>query len=245
MILDNLTRALKKQNWIAVAIEFVIVIAGVVIGFQISQFAQDRSEREYALKTLAHVEVAIREIALVREVTLAGLNEHVEAFTSASLIIMGRAESEVLTQEQCDAVATSGRITIAPDSLPAMEGLLDTDVLSAIGNEKLRLEIIHFTSKQEAVREWAHLKHSELYDLVDLYPEQVRFVFSDTPDENGHWAQRAHCNLEAMRDSRGFMALMMSNLEMDRNTQSFVYGFMNEAFEELHITIKAEMGTTH
>lgn len=59
-------------------------------------------------------------------------------------------------------------------------------------------------SKQESVREWARLKHSELYDLVDLYPEQVRFVFSHTPDENADWALLAQYDLNSMRDSRAF-----------------------------------------
>lgn len=36
MILARLTRAFREQNWFAVALEFVIVIAGVVIGFQVT-----------------------------------------------------------------------------------------------------------------------------------------------------------------------------------------------------------------
>lgn len=48
MILDNLSRALKTQNWFAAGIEFVIVIAGVVIGFQINAWAEARSDAERA-----------------------------------------------------------------------------------------------------------------------------------------------------------------------------------------------------
>ena len=36
MILPNLTRAIREQNYYAVVLEFLIVIAGVVIGFQIT-----------------------------------------------------------------------------------------------------------------------------------------------------------------------------------------------------------------
>ncbi len=48
MILDNLSRALKTQNWLAAGVEFVIVIAGVVIGFQINAWNESRSDREAA-----------------------------------------------------------------------------------------------------------------------------------------------------------------------------------------------------
>ena len=48
MILDNLTRAFKTQNWLAVATEFVIVIAGVVIGFQVTAWNADQASQARA-----------------------------------------------------------------------------------------------------------------------------------------------------------------------------------------------------
>ncbi|WP_339748111.1 hypothetical protein [uncultured Maricaulis sp.] len=46
MILSRIIHHLKTQNWTAVAIEFVIVIAGVVIGFQVTGWHAERSDRE-------------------------------------------------------------------------------------------------------------------------------------------------------------------------------------------------------
>ncbi|MCF8879859.1 hypothetical protein L5876_08545 [Hyphobacterium sp. SN044] len=43
MILSRIAKALREQNWIAVAIEFVIVILGVVIGFQITAWNATRN----------------------------------------------------------------------------------------------------------------------------------------------------------------------------------------------------------
>jgi hypothetical protein len=45
MILARITKALKDQNWLAVSIEFIIVIAGVVVGFQVSAWNESRQER--------------------------------------------------------------------------------------------------------------------------------------------------------------------------------------------------------
>lgn len=45
MILTSLSRALRTQNWLAVFLEFVIVIAGVVIGFQITAWNETRAFR--------------------------------------------------------------------------------------------------------------------------------------------------------------------------------------------------------
>ena len=46
MILARIAEALREQNWLAVALEFVIVIAGVVIGFQITEWRGEQTDRE-------------------------------------------------------------------------------------------------------------------------------------------------------------------------------------------------------
>ena len=48
MILQNLSRAIREQNYYAVVLEFVIVIAGVVIGFQINAWNEGRTARSHA-----------------------------------------------------------------------------------------------------------------------------------------------------------------------------------------------------
>jgi len=55
MILDNISRALKEQNWLAAAIEFVIVIFGVVIGFQIQAWNESRAAAAQGVVNLALV----------------------------------------------------------------------------------------------------------------------------------------------------------------------------------------------
>ena len=45
MILDRLSRAFRQQNWFAVAIETLIVIVGVVVGFQITAWGNERVSR--------------------------------------------------------------------------------------------------------------------------------------------------------------------------------------------------------
>jgi hypothetical protein len=45
MILKHTAEALRRQDWIAVAIEFLLVVAGILIAFQISEWASERSAR--------------------------------------------------------------------------------------------------------------------------------------------------------------------------------------------------------
>src|SRR6056297_2595882 len=48
MILQSISKAIREQNYYAVMLEFVIVIAGVVIGFQIQAWAEARAEQSRA-----------------------------------------------------------------------------------------------------------------------------------------------------------------------------------------------------
>ena len=55
MILSRITRAVREQNWFAVAIEFVIVIAGVVIGFQVTGWAGEMNDRETETRHITEI----------------------------------------------------------------------------------------------------------------------------------------------------------------------------------------------
>ena len=61
MILARISKALREQNWLAIAIEFLIVILGVLLAFQISQFAENRTEIRRAEDLLQLVEAEMTE----------------------------------------------------------------------------------------------------------------------------------------------------------------------------------------
>jgi hypothetical protein len=81
MILSRITKAVREQNWFAVAIEFVIVVLGVVIGFQVNawnEYRIDRErERDYLERLLSDIEESVDRfegaIAFRREVRSIGL----------------------------------------------------------------------------------------------------------------------------------------------------------------------------
>lgn len=92
MILDNLSRALKTQNWLAAGVEFVIVLSGVVIGFQINAWAESRADQQ-------------RE-TLLRERLRA---DFTDLSTRAADAVAG------CTQGQANAQALSGLLADAPN----------------------------------------------------------------------------------------------------------------------------------
>ena len=60
MILRRITKHVKDQNWFAVGLDFFIVLAGILIAFQITNWSESQSER---------AELARTEIALQNELS--------------------------------------------------------------------------------------------------------------------------------------------------------------------------------
>ena len=70
MILARLSRAIRTQNWFAVALEFVIVVAGVMLAFQITAWNTQRQESIVERDTLVrlHQDVAASRMGQIRDV---------------------------------------------------------------------------------------------------------------------------------------------------------------------------------
>lgn len=49
MLLRSITKHVKDQNWFAVALDFVIVVTGILIAFQITEWNEERSDRKAEL----------------------------------------------------------------------------------------------------------------------------------------------------------------------------------------------------
>jgi len=62
MILARLSAAIRAQNWFAVVVEFVIVVAGVAIGFQINAWNEARQERQREAEYLQQLEVELAAV---------------------------------------------------------------------------------------------------------------------------------------------------------------------------------------
>jgi len=69
MILSRIIHHLKTQNWTAVALEFVIVVAGVVIGFQVTAWGNARADREIITRQLHEVREDVRADIAALDIT--------------------------------------------------------------------------------------------------------------------------------------------------------------------------------
>ncbi|WBQ08955.1 hypothetical protein L2D01_08585 [Hyphomonadaceae bacterium ML37] len=141
MILARLTRAICQQNWFAVALEFVIVIAGVVIGFQVTAWNAER--QDHAREGLILCRLA-RDFDQIE----ADVRQHLaDAQTSqaAAEAIVAAAQAG-LTPEILDGLDIDRALAlrVAPAGSPTYAQLVSSGDMALIRSEAVREALIAY-----------------------------------------------------------------------------------------------------
>jgi len=138
MILARLSRAIRKQNWFAVVLEFVIVIAGVVIGFQVTEWASARAEAERRAVALdrLHDEVEDAVSTLQRLV-----NIYDESNANRTQAIEHIANGDLEALDNDDMVSAVVSTSLFPAFSPRQgvyTEIVSSGMLSSLGDESFR-----------------------------------------------------------------------------------------------------------
>ena len=179
MILSRITKALREQNWVAVTIEFVIVILGVVIGFQVTAWNEARGEREleqrYLERLIASVaadgaefedaaNLAANRGEQARRI-LAALDDPSQAGTDPDAFLLGVTTAAYTYAPNIDRIAYDEMINRGHIGL-----IRDEEVRSAIAVYYRRIET---TSQWDYMREHVQTRYMTLSSGV-LTPAQER-----------------------------------------------------------------------
>ena len=141
-ILARLSQAVREQNWFAVALEVVIVILGVVIGFQITTWGQSRSdgskERVYLLQLENDIERTIDNLHLI---------DHVMAsreLASAKLLRAFQRPSPPPRDSLLIWVYELQAGAVPSPTMRTVEALISTGDLRLLRNDSLQIRITEY-----------------------------------------------------------------------------------------------------
>lgn len=213
MILRRFIKHVAEQNWFAVGLDVIVVITGIFLGMQVSEWNERRKDRLDSQDFISRIHNEILSV----EQTSSRVRERrlnlITPLTEAAIIIFDKNKSGGLTNEHCLALATSHYFNIAVSDLPSLTELTSAGRVSILEDSQLRTALIEFQQKLETLKEniqnsftLAHnlpIKHSDLIMSEPYYDQAL-----------GEMQARYTCELEEMRSNQQFLNEVSENIDI-------------------------------
>lgn len=206
MLLRRITEHVSTQNWTAVFLDFVIVVAGVFIGLQVANWNETRQERilERVYLERLHDE-AFAGINGFLETTDIAYTKRLDAMHSAyQAVYSDDPEIESLDPDECNAIANTHGIIAFPHQFPSLEELNSSGRFSIIQDQELRDRLTGYALMQENGQSLVDYFTADHFVMPLLFPDyfQTRLRYA-----GGSWAntQAVTCRLDLMREDQRFL----------------------------------------
>ena len=142
MLLRRITEHVKAQNWFAVGIDFVIVVVGVFIGLQVSNWNDARQERNNETKYIQRLDA---ELDVIRSRLVAGEQAYSQSLRSIDLLMDVRRQYdsdetvEIPSEAELSrAVSEVGSGMVPAGSPAALKEMVASGALVTLSNDELR-----------------------------------------------------------------------------------------------------------
>ena len=245
MILRRVMAHFRKQEWAAIAIDFVIVVFGVFIGLQVQEFAVERerqkSERAYLQRLHGEIEQLLETRARY---------DRERATFSADLLGAIRVLSDAnvaapLSTGQCDAIVGSAHTTVPPAELPTVPELLSAGRLDQLSSATVRTAILAYMQDAARARDLIAIISDSGRDLGKAYPGLITHHVGASRIHAGEIWLNPECRTEAMRTDLAFRNELSENAYMYNVYTTRAVVPVSRQLAALHAVLDAEMGVAH
>ncbi len=244
MILRRVIEHLREQEWTAIAIDFVIVVVGVFIGIQVSNWNDERQERadERAFMQRLHDDVVEAEAksARLRERRFAQSKAIIEGMA----VIFGETERKDLRDEECIYIAYSHDYVLTAPAIPSFDELLSAGRLNIVRDRELKRALAKFQQSLEVLSYWRSWGTREQHTLPDKYPALIK-LRSYFDEGRGEVWSRASCDTGGMRKDQRFLNNLSENADTFDGFVRDALAPWNDNFSALHRRLDEILGINH
>lgn len=182
---------LRRQDWLAVGIEFIIVVVGVLLAMQVTNWNEQRRERERGQAYYERIAADLRSniddmrgrTAYYRQVTA-----HAEAASAA----FHRPNSELGEQFLVD-IYQASQVQMGPITRASYDEAVSSGVLESVGDPQLRERLANYFSLADA--------EQVVYDELTPYRDRIRRYLPDAVQVR----ILANCNDISSLDEHGLL----------------------------------------
>ena len=259
MILARLRRALRRQDWFAVVLEVMIVVLGVVIGFQVTAWGEVRSdvarEQTYLQQLVADLAETERIIAVEDSIRYA------RTLPAARNLLRSFGHNPKPAADSILAwFPPAWRMGIFRPVLGTTNALVSSGNVDLIQDDSLRSAIIAYLDLNEELLEEQRIQHDiaeaagqHISQRVDIsewvfttLPDSVREVRSRRPDyvglyPTGDWSPPIPLDAEAFyADPTMYTSAWALSLELSHIADT--HRQMRESATSLREAVEAALG---
>ncbi|WP_370235694.1 MULTISPECIES: hypothetical protein [Henriciella] len=151
MILRRLTKHVKEQNWFAVALDFLIVVVGVFLGLQVSNWNEDQSLQARSDQSIVELRREFADIDAAASELSQFYREIVEDL-EVLVVALERGEVSPDTSDDITNALAYGEVFgDPPPPSGTFRDLNSSGNLALIDNQKLRLRLIEYDQSLENI----------------------------------------------------------------------------------------------
>jgi hypothetical protein len=226
MLLRRVAAHLRRQEWTAIAIDFLIVVVGVFVATQVANWNETRRDRSVAQALLQRLHVETRELVAVTRGELRAFRERVAPSVTVNPVLFSQEPARSLTVRECEWIASSHIYRRPTDELPVLDEMLATGQINLIEDEEVRARLRAYILFRERERGNHTARNSERFILHSRHPAQITVTRAPIDDGNeGTWRFLSgegfrwamNCNVPAMRSSVSFLNEYVDNAGRNGN----------------------------
>ncbi len=217
MRLRSLTKHIKDQNWFAVALDFFIVVFGVFMGLQVSNWNAARVDRA---DEIIFLNALHQDIVEAEQISKRILNMRLARFNdleNAVDILFERVPWRELSNEECNAIGNSHVAGIIWTDLPAVSGLRDAGRTGILHDDTLVQNLATLIQRQDAMGKIIEAVEITTVDLPRAYPDLFKITPVKIPlgTETGQTEYDTVfvCDGKKLQHSRAAMNALAVNIE--------------------------------
>lgn len=203
MILRRFMQHVKEQNWFAVGLDVIVVIVGIYLGFQVTEWGVEQSNREEEQRILQTLSLEVDNVLARKLAERAENAEEIEEIYQAVDFLESVNTDLEISYTACRRIAVSAGNNWRMVRLNTADEVIASGKLNLIGDEQVRLLIMEYRSvvEENAFRMRDNSRGS--ITIPSKYPQIIRV----NRTRNQISAARSltfECNGEKMRANLNF-----------------------------------------
>lgn len=246
MSLRRVAEHVKAQNWTAVALDFVIVVVGVFIGLQVSNWNAARGERalERVYLQRLHDEAFAGINGFLAGTDIAWTKRGKAMHAAYEVIFASDGGAASLDPAECNALASTHTIIAFPHQFPSLEELNSSGRFGIIQDQALRDRLTEYVLMQENSRSLVDYYTGDYIHMPREFPEYFQTRLADS---EGAWAEDidVRCDPELMREDPRFRNSLTEAVSRFNGYYDLVLRPEIDSVKAIHAALDARLQIDH